>query len=144
MSSLYPKSNLSTKYLFLHMFLILCSLEMLETGRRERQAQWSLSVSCLWQWGSSRHCRRDMVSQDSAEGVFMGMWKHIHIFNKVTIYPSPVHFIFSWHVSNWARWKMFPILGSLSTCQPFNFIVPNLLLIRLQNVSGWPGESDLF
>lgn len=78
-----------------------------------------------------------------AEGSFSSTWKHIHIFSKATICLSPVHFISSWHLSDWDRWKMFPTLDSLSTCQPFNFIVPNLLLIRLQNVSGWLRESDL-
>lgn len=84
-----------------------------------------LLVPWLWLWEGFCPCRLDTV------------WKHIHIFWEATICPSPVHFIFSWHLSNWARWKMFPTLRSLSPCQPFNFTVPNLLLIRLQNVSSW-------
>lgn len=65
---------------------------------------------------------------------FSCMWKHIHIFSEATTCPSPVHFIMSWHLSNWARWKTFPTLGSLSTCQLFNFTVLVRMLIRLQNV----------
>ena len=85
----YQKSNSSTKYLFLHMFWILCSLEMLETGRREgrhrdsqhdyalstegaRPGHWGhdpLSVLMIlgapWPWGREAGC---LLDNDGKEG----------------------------------------------------------------------------
>lgn len=126
MSSFQPKSNSSTEYLFLHVFWILCRWERLEKGRRERQA-----LVCPMTGIEKAFAPVELTL------CFSCMWKHIQIFSKATICPSPVHFFFLGILNNWAIWKMFPILGSLSTCQPFNFTVPNLLLIRLQNVSSW-------
>lgn len=136
MSSLHPKSNSSSEYLFLHVFWLLCKWEMLEKGRKKMHP----SDACLsHDFGLEKApAPADLTLRRSC------VWKHVHIFSEATVCPSLVRFIFFWHLSNWARWKTFCTLGSLSTCQPFNFIFPNFLLIRLQNVSSWLGESNLF